>query len=67
MGSLSAHQCCRDFDPSAIDLCRVSAPRRPEKAGCRPLLSGGKQQMLAIGRALDVAAATIMFDEPSSD
>jgi branched-chain amino acid transport system ATP-binding protein len=58
----------RDRDAVAADLERVCthfpvlAERRRQAAGT---LSGGEQQMLAIGRALMARPRLILFDEPS--
>ena len=58
----------RDRDGIATDLERVCthfpilADRRRQAAGT---LSGGEQQMLAIGRALMARPRLILFDEPS--
>ena len=58
----------RDRDGVAADLERVCAhfpvlaERRRQAAGT---LSGGEQQMLAIGRALMARPRMILFDEPS--
>ena len=58
----------RDRDDIAADLERVCAhfpvlaERRRQAAGT---LSGGEQQMLAIGRALMARPRLILFDEPS--
>ena len=58
----------RDSDGIAADLERVCAhfpilgERRRQAAGT---LSGGEQQMLAIGRALMARPRLILFDEPS--
>jgi branched-chain amino acid transport system ATP-binding protein len=58
----------RDRDGIAADLERVCAhfpilaQRRRQAAGT---LSGGEQQMLAIGRALMARPRLILFDEPS--
>jgi branched-chain amino acid transport system ATP-binding protein len=58
----------RDAAAVAADLERVYAhfpilaERRPQAAGT---LSGGEQQMLAIGRALMARPRLILFDEPS--
>ena len=43
----------------------VSAAGRTSAAGRRARLSGGEQQMLAIGRAMMARPKLIMFDEPS--
>ena len=53
---------------AAVTLARVFAmfPRLQERAGqLAGTLSGGEQQMLAIGRCLMGAPRMIMFDEPS--
>jgi branched-chain amino acid transport system ATP-binding protein len=58
----------RDRGAMAEDLDRVFAmfPRLKERAAQRAAtLSGGEQQMLAIGRALMSRPRMIMFDEPS--
>ena len=48
------------------DLRAVSAVSPSAASRSAGTLSGGEQQMLAIGRALDVAArSSILFDEPS--
>ncbi|HET7343467.1 MAG TPA: ABC transporter ATP-binding protein, partial [Methylomirabilota bacterium] len=58
----------RDRDGIAEDLARVCAhfpilaERRRQAAGT---LSGGEQQMLAIGRSLMARPRLILFDEPS--
>lgn len=51
----------RDLD-STFDLFPVLRERRRQKAGT---LSGGEQQMLAIGRALMVSPKLLLLDEPS--
>ena len=63
-----APTCARTRGPVAADLDRVLghfpilAERRRQAAGT---LSGGEQQMLAIGRALMARPRLILFDEPS--
>ena len=56
----------REKDPEAIERVFALFPRlkerRNQKAG---LLSGGEQQMLAIGRALMTKPAMMVLDEPS--
>ena len=51
----------RDMD-SVFDLFPVLAQRHKQLGGT---LSGGEQQMLAIGRALMAAPKILLFDEPS--
>jgi branched-chain amino acid transport system ATP-binding protein len=56
----------RDGDISA-DMDRVFTyfPRLKERTGLAGYLSGGEQQMLAIGRAIMAAPKMILLDEPS--
>ena len=64
-GRLSAQRCGRDRRPTAIGSMpnfRALPSGRQQAAGT---LSGGEQQMLAIGRALMSRPRLIMFDEPS--
>ncbi len=52
--------------PAALERVFVMFPRLKERAGqLAGTLSGGEQQMLAIGRCLMGAPRLIMFDEPS--
>jgi branched-chain amino acid transport system ATP-binding protein len=48
--------------PTILELFPILAERRNQLAGT---LSGGEQQMLAIGRGLASAPELLMFDEPS--
>jgi branched-chain amino acid transport system ATP-binding protein len=48
--------------PAILELFPVLAERRNQLAGT---LSGGEQQMLAIGRGLASAPKLLMLDEPS--
>jgi branched-chain amino acid transport system ATP-binding protein len=48
--------------PTILELFPILAERRHQLAGT---LSGGEQQMLAIGRGLASAPELLMFDEPS--
>ena len=57
----SAQQLRSDMD-KAYSLFPVLAERREQKAGT---LSGGEQQMLAIGRALMARPQLLLLDEPS--
>ena len=51
-----------DLLPSIIEIFPILAERRDQLAGT---LSGGEQQMLAIGRGLAAAPDLLMLDEPS--
>ena len=48
-----------------IDMVYSFFPRLKERTGLAGYLSGGEQQMLAIGRALMVRPKLILMDEPS--
>jgi branched-chain amino acid transport system ATP-binding protein len=51
-----------DLLPSIMEIFPLLAERRDQLAGT---LSGGEQQMLAIGRGLAAAPDLLMLDEPS--
>jgi ABC-type branched-subunit amino acid transport system ATPase component len=53
---------CREARDRVFDLFPVLAQRRNQPGG---LLSGGEQQMLAMGRALMTSPQLLLLDEPS--
>ena len=65
MGAYLRSECCRDRRRTAIGSMPSfrALPTASEQAA--GTLSGGEQQMLAIGRALMSRPRLIMFDEPS--
>jgi branched-chain amino acid transport system ATP-binding protein len=64
MGAYTRHGRARwaELLPTILELFPILAERRHQLAGT---LSGGEQQMLAIGRGLASAPELLMFDEPS--
>lgn len=63
---MGAYTCSQGIEESlrqVFDLFPVLSQRRGQRAGS---LSGGEQQMLAIGRTLMSGPRVILFDEPST-
>jgi len=63
MGAYTCYQGIEESLRKVFELFPALDPRKNQKAGS---LSGGEQQMLAIGRTLMSAPQLILFDEPST-